>query len=294
MKTNIFNTLKKLGLTSVKTRFLFNNKTRDVDNLKVWKDNVSGVIYIDDYYVGDEMYIEGGYRRDKTVKLNVGKRDYELASDAQRQYDSLLRYVAGKKVIDFGCGRGDFLRLIKNHCEEVSGIELETHNVDILNSEGINCFTNIEAIQNESIDVCVSFHTLGLLPNPLEVLGAIKSRVKSRGSVIIEVTHANDFLLSVLANDDFKQFTLCSQFLIIHTRESLRSMLEYVGFEDIRIEGIQRYPLSNHLNWLANGKAGGHKSPLSVIDSLLLKEAYANSLARINATDTLVAFAYKP
>ena len=60
---------------------------------------------------------------------------------------------------------------------------------------------------------------------------------------------------------------------------------------DIQIEGVQRYPLSNHVNWLAKGKAGGHKSPISAIDSEALSDAYKNSLARIDATDTLVAIA---
>ena len=68
-------------------------------------------------------------------------------------------------------------------------------------------------------------------------------------------------------------------------------MLRFVGFEDIQVEGVQRYPLSNHLYWLANGNAGGHKSILSLVDSPSLIAAYSNSLAAIDATDTLVAVA---
>ena len=71
-------------------------------------------------------------------------------------------------------------------------------------------------------------------------------------------------------------------------------MLEYVGMDNISIIGSQRYPLSNHLNWLAKGKAGGHKSPLSSLDSDVLFDAYQNALARIDATDTLVALAKVP
>ena len=62
MKTSIFDTLKHLNLTSIETRKLFNNRTRDVDDLKVWKDEVSGVIYTDDFYTGDETYVDGSYR----------------------------------------------------------------------------------------------------------------------------------------------------------------------------------------------------------------------------------------
>lgn len=45
MDTSIYETLKKLGVTSRQSRVLFNNRTRDVDNLNVWRDSVSGVIY---------------------------------------------------------------------------------------------------------------------------------------------------------------------------------------------------------------------------------------------------------
>lgn len=71
-------------------------------------------------------------------------------------------------------------------------------------------------------------------------------------------------------------------------------MLQFVGLKNVQIAGVQRYPLSNHLNWLLNGKAGGHKSLFSLIDSDTLFDAYQNELARIDATDTLVALAKVP
>ena len=53
--SSIFLTLEKLGLTSKKSRFLFNNRTRDLNKVNVWKDKLSGVIYIS-HYIGDEFY----------------------------------------------------------------------------------------------------------------------------------------------------------------------------------------------------------------------------------------------
>ena len=293
MKTSVFDTLQQLNLTSIETRKLFNNRTRDIDNLKVWKDEVSGVIYIDDFYAGDETYIDGTYR-DKQVEAEitqVQKPDYERTMDAQRRLKSNIEYVAGKRLVDFGCGAGDFLRLVKEDCAQVCGIELQKSYIDDLKTDGIQCENNLDAIQNNSIDVCVSFHAIEHLPNPLEILKLIKKKIVSGGILIIEVPHANDFLLSTLHNEEFKQFTLWSQHLVLHTRESLYRMLSHVGFEDIKVEGVQRYPLSNHLNWLANGKGGGHKSSLSQIDSPTLTKAYSAALTKINATDTLVAIA---
>ena len=293
MSSQVFDTLSQLNLTSIETRKLFNNGTRDVDDLKVWKDEVSGIIYIDDFYASDVTYIDGTYR-DIDEESNIaqaGKPDYEVTMDALRRFSYNRKFIAGRRLADFGCGGGDFLRLAKNDCAEVCGVELQQDYVDALNADGIRCENNLDAVQNNSIDVCVSFHVIEHLPNPLETLKLLKEKIVSGGMLVIEVPHANDFLLSTLKNDDFKQFTLWSQHLILHTRESLRRMLSYVGFEDINIEGVQRYPLSNHLSWLADGRAGGHKSSLSTIDSLALTSAYSDSLARMDVTDTLVAIA---
>jgi hypothetical protein len=70
----------------------------------------------------------------------------------------------------------------------------------------------------------------------------------------------------------------------LHTSESLKSFGNYAGFTDINIIGIQRYPLSNHLYWLSEGKPGGH----NIFDFLDTKE-YENNLIKNNISDTLIA-----
>lgn len=284
MSTSIFQTLEKLGLSSMKTRILFNGRTRDVEDLKVWKDKVSGVIYIDDFFVGDSLYRD---TQDKKVDLERGK-------DVDRRVKKYLKYVINKKIADFGCGSGDFLREVALRCESACGIELSKGYRNLLLKEHINCVENLNDIEDKSLDIVVSFHCLEHLPNPLEVLNKISKKIISGGSILIEVPHANDFLLSKLFCEDFKQFTLWSQHLILHTRDSLNKTLEFAGFKEIHVEGVQRYPLSNHLNWLASGTPGGHTSPLSPMDSDELFDAYEKSLAGIDATDTLVAFAKVP
>ena len=119
----------------------------------------------------------------------------------------------------------------------------------------------------------------------------IKGKLRKGGILVLEVPNANDLLLNHLQVKEFKDFTLWGQHLILHTRESLNRMLKHVGFNKIMISGVQRYSLSNHLYWLKNGAPGGHKSILSCIDTTELQIAYSNSLAKIDATDTLLAIA---
>ena len=124
MTNSVFETLKKIGVTSETTKKFFNGRTRDVEGLNVWKDSQSDVVFIDDFYTGDETYVDGGYRDDKAVELKTGKPDFERTNDAQRRFKSNFKFVAGKKIADFGCGSGDFLKLVHPFCESVIGIEL--------------------------------------------------------------------------------------------------------------------------------------------------------------------------
>ena len=102
----------------------------------------------------------------------------------------------------------------------------------------------------------------------------------------------NQMMDSKIMLDQDKMTSLSREKSLID--ESYELSKEYVGLQDIQIEGVQRYPLSNHLNWLANGKPGGHKSQISMLDSDALYDMYQNSLARMDATDTLVAIAKVP
>ena len=103
--------------------------------------------------------------------------------------------------------------------------------------------------------------------------------------------HARDFLISNLRLQEFIDFTLWSQHLVLHTRDSLRLLLADAGFNNIVIQGVQRYGVSNHLHWLSTKKPGGHRSLISALETPELQLAYQNALSKIDATDTLTVIA---
>jgi len=291
-KTKIRDLLERLGAIKTENVEVFSSNTRDKKGLTVYRDKVSGVIFIDEYYVGNYEYKTGKYRTQIKPFVRITGRDYEDVTDSERRFNSYRQFIAGKSVCDFGCGAGNFLKLSVPIAKNVCGIELQQDFVEALNKDGLLCFQNINKLKHEQ-DSIFLFHCLEHLPDPVNVLKAIYKALKKSGEgrIVIEVPHARDFLLDKLRIQAFVDFTLWSQHLVLHTRESLGLMLLEAGFKNIYIEGVQRYNLANHLHWLKEGKPGGHKEYLSILETDSLVKSYSDALSKIDANDTIVAIA---
>ena len=291
-RSNIRELLQRLGAIRSENIEVFSKSTRDRKGLTVYRDKISKVIFIDEYYVGDEEYLSGKYRDQSKSPIGANGPGYEDLADSERRFNKYRQFIVAKSICDFGCGAGRFLRLSVPFAKSVCGVELQKDFSETLNSEGVSCYQNIEQLSNEQ-DSIFLFHCLEHLPDPISTLKSIYKTLKQdgKGKVVIEVPHARHFLLDKLKNKSFIDFTLWSQHLVLHTRESLALMLADAGFQDICIEGVQRYSVANHLHWLAKGKPGGHKEMLSVIETVSLVNSYADALSRLDANDTLVATA---
>ena len=283
--------LLDLDLINENNLEVLSTKTRDEDDLLVLRDKNTDVIFIDDFLPSADTYKTGSYRED--LKELYGKRDYEITEDTRRRAKDYKQFYIGKKIIDFGCGEGSFLTKVSSQCLETVGIEIEKSYVQQLNKNGIKCTENIISLSDNYYDTIFCFHTFEHLSDPLFIIQELQKKLVPGGTLIVEVPHAKDFLLNYIASESFKNFTLWSQHLILHTRISLERFFKSNAFEHITIQGIQRYNLANHMNWLVNGLPGGHKKPISIIETNELRSAYENSLRMIDATDTLVAIGSK-
>jgi 2-polyprenyl-3-methyl-5-hydroxy-6-metoxy-1,4-benzoquinol methylase len=290
---SIFKILEDLKLTSDHTKELFSSSTRDIEKLNVFCDSQSGVIFIDEFYVGDKIYEDGEYRVSSSKENHSTTNDPMVEIDALRRFKDFKDICIEKSILDFGCGHGSFLLKIKDYAADVTGIELQESFIKKLSENGISAYNSLDSVEDESIDVIFLFHVFEHLPDPLTTLAEIKKKLKKGGVLILEVPHANDFLLSFIKSEAFRKFTLWSQHLILHTKESIAIMLEHTQFNGISVKGVQRYPLSNHIHWIRSGMPGGHLQELAALDSEQLHKSYQDSLDKINATDTIVAYGHK-
>lgn len=291
-QSNVKSDLLKVGAIDATRLEQYATKTRDNPSLAVYRDTLSKVIFIDDFYIGNQEYVTGEYRNISRSPVGVGEQDYEDLIDSERRFSKYRQLFVGKRICDFGCGKGGFLNRVSNVAKSACGVELQQHYSEMLNASGINCYSNLSDVP-EAPDVVTLFHCFEHLPSPIASLEEIFRKLKPNGdgTVLIEVPNARDFLIEHLSLQSFVEFTLWSQHLILHTRESLASMLAAAGFKSILIESVQRYGIANHFHWMLNQKPGGHKSHLSILETTELSSAYALALAKIDATDTLVAIA---
>ncbi len=132
------------------------------------------------------------------------------------------------------------------------------------------------------------FHVLEHIPDPKSILGELKEMLAGGGQIVVEVLNADDALLTFYNNSPFSHFTYWSCHLFLYTAKTLQMLFDQMNLKVNYIKQIQRYPLSNHLHWLANGKPGGHQK-WHFLDSQELHAAYLKQLAAIGKCDTILA-----
>lgn len=292
-KNEIHSLLCKLGISELGSIEVFYPKVRDRDDVSVLRCRKSGVIFL-----SGTSHIEQKYYQQKEglSYWEAGSRKQALAQtyeDDHRRANQFREIICNKSWLDIGTGAGGILDLLSPVASKTVAIEPQQGIRSELLKLGYNVFSDIEEMQQGSFDVITLFHVFEHFTQPLEMLKSIKQRLKPGGKVVIEIPHANDFLISFLGIESFKAFTFWSEHLILHTRQSLETFLAHAGFGKISIQGFQRYPLANHLHWLSRNKPGGHVV-WSQLNPQALEHAYADMLAKLDQTDTLIAIAENP
>ena len=301
MKNPIIDELKKLKLISKSNLIILKNKTRD-KKIAVIKDLKTKIIFLEKYITTRDYYSSLKYKDDdrkitkkfekkvENVKTFSGNINTSIIEDDLRRVSQFKKILIRKDILDFGCGWGGFLKNINNY-KSLTGIELRKECITHIrkNIKKVEISNNINKLQKK-FDVITMFHVLEHIPFQIQTLKVLKSKLKKGGKIIIEVPHAEDFLILQEELKEFKDFTFWSEHLILHTYKSLRTILFKSGFKKINIQYFQRYNFSNHLGWFLKRKPGGHNFFKKIV-SKKLNDSYCENLKNLRQTDTLIAIA---
>jgi len=183
-----------------------------------------------------ELYTSGDYEKYDSRKTIFEKIiDYEN----QRIIDRIEKMVGKGKILDFGCGKGKFLKIAKKNNWETLGLETSRHRAEF---GEINYNLNIQKnfysngkISGGPFDVISLFHVLEHIPEPQTLLlNLLKDNLNKNGIVVVEVPNIDSFQ-SRLSGRNWLHLDVPKH---IHhfNRLRLEALINKVGFQIVSIE----------------------------------------------------------
>ena len=203
--------------------------------------------------------VERLVREDKEENLDIdyflfeqrfrGRR--EDIKERQRVY---LDYFRGKsKVLDIGCGRGEFVELLLENGVGVQGIDINEDMVGYCQDRGLpviqaDLFTYLEGLDDNSLDGIISVQVIEHLRSS-ELLRFIDlCLLKSKGGGVIVLETINTQNPTAVCNSFYADLT--------HTRpvhpETLKFIMDSKGFRDSYLRFLdapEEYPLAGPLDY---------------------------------------------
>jgi len=264
-------------------------QVRDDPLLDVLECSGCGLVYLSSVdHISDELYQNSGMHTNG--KLDIEAWLEETKHDDSRRYQFLQDRITDRKVLDFGCGAGGFLDLARMNAESVVGVELERAARASYTARGLTVYSHLNQVKesDQRWDFITAFHVIEHLRDPRETLKKLSSLLNEGGEIVIEVPSSDDALLTLYGNVPFQNFTYWDQHLFLFNPTTIKKLIEQVGLSINWLKHVQRYPLSNHLYWLAKGYPGGHEE-WAFMNNEVLDAQYEQQLAALGLTDTIIA-----
>lgn len=269
---------------------VIHNGVRDDASINVMRCDNCGLVFLDSQsQVTDAMYEDFGKDEEDFSYDAWLKRTNK---DDVRRAEIIMRMLDGRKsvdVCDFGCGNGGFLRtLLDEDDRRFSCYGVDLKEIARVQSErdGIPCKKSISEYGDLKFDLITMFHVLEHLTEPDAFLQSLSAYLKEDGIIVLETPNADEALLKRYHCSAYADFTYWSEHVYLYNSSTLASMVTKAGYQIVDNFQIQRYPLLNHVYWLAKGKPGGHVV-LEEYRSPELEQFYNESLKAQGECDTL-------
>lgn len=169
------------------------------------------------------------------------------------QYRHLIEtyHLQGKKFIEIGCGRGEFINVLREFPVEVYGMEHKEDLIQIARESGLCVWREFPETADQKFagdpacegsegpyDVFLSFNFLEHQPHPDVMLKAIYNNLKDDGMGLVTVP-ALEYIV-----DKGSYYELIRDHIAYYSFDTLRALLESNGFKVLEEEMINRDTIS--------------------------------------------------
>ena len=146
-------------------------------------------------------------------------------------------HLKEKKILECGCGRGEYLSLMRQAGAEVFGMEFSDENISAASAQGLNvekCYfdSGKEKLSSALFDGFFILNYLEHIPDLKNYLAGIGNNLVPGGYGLVEVPNFDMMIKERL----FAEFT--SDHLYYFTERTLRNLLENSGFEVLSCKSV--------------------------------------------------------
>lgn len=222
---------------------------------------------------------------------NVTPRDLFQArqSEARLFVDWTAPFARpGEDALEIGSASGYFLDTIRPRAASVAGVETHTELRDYARELGITMYADLAGVPAHSADAVFIFFVLEHIGDPLAFLAAVIRVCRSGARIFIVVPNVDDALLSVYRLPKFRDFYFTPAHQFYYSPQTLGRLFQQAGLNQHQIHQKQRYDLSNHMQWMIDGRPGGMGRFNALFDEPL-RAAYQANLEAHHVADTLFA-----
>jgi 2-polyprenyl-3-methyl-5-hydroxy-6-metoxy-1,4-benzoquinol methylase len=242
-----------------------------------------------------ERYYMNGYRVEYEFPPAARRFESDLPEAVARvdRMTSLLTDTA--RLLEVGSGSGAFLASVAPFVEMLGGVEPDVEMRRFIERElGIDVHVTVEdaidTLGTGVFDLVVGFHVLEHVPRPADFLRTLGQLIDPRrGRIVVEVPNVDDVLVSVYQIPAYRTFYYQIAHLHYFSPVTLARTLALAGFS-AEIQPIQRYDISNHIQWLLTGQPGGQGKYSSILTASV-DDSYARALVEAGVSDTLLGVA---
>ncbi len=240
-------------------------------------------------YYEKEFYSANYNKQINDSSMQVQEEEIEFLNIQHEDILEIIKKEApGKKIIDIGCGYGNFLKFCQDKGFEVAGFDPAQDAVDYVRANGINAFRaeieDFKSATKEKHHTAVMLNVLEHLREPHKVLTDIRDNLLRDGGLLI-IRVPNDFnILQLIANQEYNlnQWWVCApQHINYFTINHLEQLVKKCGYEVILKEST--FPLEMFIlfgeQYVGNPKMGKDIHKKRVLFEKILKK-YDNEYKR--------------
>jgi SAM-dependent methyltransferase len=194
------------------------------------------------------------------------------------------------RMADYGCGAGQFLDMLLGVADQTVAVDPAEHFHDHLSEKGHRVFSYASDLEDESIDLGVSFTTAEHLEDPVSFFKSVGESLREGGDFFVGVPNQHDFLIDLVPA--FESFYYRRSHLFYFTVRALETALQRAGFEIVDEDHMHKWNLMNMVGWALDGEPGGH--PVGGLFDSATEDIFRRNVEREGISSHILVHARRP